>query len=325
MIEFSSMPLIISGVEIQERDWKVIRGLFEARVMTLAHISAVYFDGKSEMAKKRLQKLKAAGLVKERPRTLRKEKAIHFLSRMSFKLLRENGKLDGYPNISINDLEKRAQVSIRTIAHELEVMDVRVAIECAIRKTDRYSVEEISTWPRLYEFEACDPTGQLKEVEPDGFIQIYEKAVDGKWAHTYFLEVDRSKEGQRILVNKAHCYQQYRQSGDFARRIKGPDAAPEDAPFRVLFVLKNAERRNITAGKLFLNNPPINTQVWLTTMQEILADPLGPIWIRPVEYRQLTVGTAFDPYIEPPTYRTRPEREAMVEARIVKRSLLDDG
>jgi len=50
------------GVQLQPRDFELLRGLFESRVMTLAHVSALYFDGKREMAKKRVQKLKAAGL-----------------------------------------------------------------------------------------------------------------------------------------------------------------------------------------------------------------------------------------------------------------------
>ena len=65
------MPLgIPSGIELQPRDWSLLCGLFESRVMTLAHAGTLYFDGKYEMAKKRIQKLKTAGIIRERPRRI---------------------------------------------------------------------------------------------------------------------------------------------------------------------------------------------------------------------------------------------------------------
>jgi len=47
------MPL--HSIDLQERDFALLRGLFESRVMTAAHIASLYFDGKKEAAKKRLQ------------------------------------------------------------------------------------------------------------------------------------------------------------------------------------------------------------------------------------------------------------------------------
>ena len=55
-------------LRIQDRDVAFLQGLFESRVMTLAHASTLFFGGKPEAAKKRVQKLKAAGYVRERPR-----------------------------------------------------------------------------------------------------------------------------------------------------------------------------------------------------------------------------------------------------------------
>ena len=49
----------VSGrsVFIRPRDVRVLRGLFESRLMKLSHIAALYFDGSPEAAKKRIQKL----------------------------------------------------------------------------------------------------------------------------------------------------------------------------------------------------------------------------------------------------------------------------
>lgn len=58
----------IEALQLQDRDFAVLRGLFESRVMTTEHATALYFDGKVEAAKKRLQKLKTAGFITERPR-----------------------------------------------------------------------------------------------------------------------------------------------------------------------------------------------------------------------------------------------------------------
>ena len=53
-------PLGVVRVQLQARDIAVLRALYEARVMTLDHLSVVCFDGHGEAAKKRVQKLKGA-------------------------------------------------------------------------------------------------------------------------------------------------------------------------------------------------------------------------------------------------------------------------
>lgn len=99
----------------------------------------------------------------------------------------------------------------------------------------------------------------------------------------------------------------------------------EEFPFRVLMVMKSAERRNNTAKRLAHNNPRILELVWLTTLAEVTSDPLGLIWIRPADYRAVTTGTAFDGEKQSRSrvYRRQPEREAFVEGKIQKRKLLE--
>src|SRR5438477_12979868 len=100
----------LRGIELRPRDFELLRGLFESRVMTLAHIAALYFDGKREMAKKRVQKLKVAGIVRERPRQV-SEPSVLFLTRKAFELLADNGHLAAYPKIDPAGMERRADVS----------------------------------------------------------------------------------------------------------------------------------------------------------------------------------------------------------------------
>src|SRR5438067_1876123 len=99
--------------------------------MTSAHVAALYFDGKSEAAKKRLQKIKSAGLIGERKRRVN-EKSVLFLTRKGHALLEKEELLKQFPQLSPSAFEKRANVSELTVRHELEVMDVKAAFHSAI-------------------------------------------------------------------------------------------------------------------------------------------------------------------------------------------------
>ena len=289
------------AISLQPRDLALLRGLFECRVMTKDHATTLYFDGKGEAAKKRLQKIKAAGLITERPRHAF-EPSVLFLTRKGLMLLQENGVLTQYPSFDLPALDRRARVSDLTIRHELEVMDVKAAFHAAIKATPSFIVDEFSTWPLLNEFTAYHPGGNGAEVtvKPDGFIRIHETDADGeKYERAFFLEVDRSSEIQKTLVAKAGCYLDYYRRGGFAVRNGATRDNFKKFPFRVLMVFKNAERRNNTALRLLQNTPPILTMVYLSTFEEVTHDPTGAIWIRPLDYRAATEGTPFAPEKQP--------------------------
>ncbi len=316
-----------NSIQLQERDATLLRGLFESRVMTSDHAAALYFEGRDEATKKRLQKLKAAGFLSERPRRSF-EPSVLFLTRKGLVLLQEQGALAQFPAFNLPVLENRARVSDLTIRHELEVMDVKAAFHSAVRNVPALTVAEFSTWPLLNEFRAYHPAqnGLEVPVKPDGFIRLHETEADGsKFEHALFLEVDRSTETQDKLIIKAGCYFDYYKSGNFAVRSGGTRDDYKQFPFRVLIVFKTAERRNNTAERLLQHTPPILTQAWLTTFAEVTADPFGAIWVRPTDYRDMTKGTAFD--AERPgqtfTYRRNAAREAFIESKILKRRLLE--
>ena len=281
-------PKTASPLAYQERDFALLKGLFESRVMTLDHMATLYFDERKEAAKKRVQKLKAAGLIAERPRRVN-EPSVHFLTASGLKLLSEQGHLAGYPKFSASALEKRAQVSAITLRHELDIMDVKAALCSAIAKTANFKVAEFSTWPALYEFTARRPAASGTasfnvRVKPDGFIRIHEQEPDGGLSeHTFFLEVDRSTETLDTLALKAACYNDYYRRGGLSVRNGQPASAYKDFPFRVLMVCKTEERRDNAAARMLKSNPPILTQVWLTTTEELLADTLRTVWVRPCD------------------------------------------
>ncbi|MGD0206161.1 MAG: replication-relaxation family protein [Verrucomicrobiota bacterium] len=317
----------VGALEIKPRDLALLRGLFECRVMTNEHATALYFEGKSPAEIKRLQKLKAAGLVSERPRRAF-EPSILFLTRKGLVLLQKEGVLNDYPSFELPQLERRARVSDLTIRHELEVMDVKTAFHAAIKSEANFEIKVFNTWPLLNEFEAYRPGDNSEKVlvKPDGFISIQDKdAVTEGFAYEFFLELDRSQEIQEILVGKAGCYFEYYKSGDFAVRNGASSDDYKKFPFRVLMVLKTAKRRNNTAERLLQANLPVSKQFCLSTFEEVIRDPFGAIWVNPTDYHEATKGTLFDPDRQSLTndYRQQPEREVLVESKVKKIRLLE--
>jgi hypothetical protein len=311
-----------SDVEFQPRDLAILRGLFDARIATIHHLSSLYFGGRLEAARKRVKKLKNAGIINERPRKAT-EPSIHCLTRRAFQMLEKHGVLKEYPSVGWSHLEKRARVSELTLKHELEVMDCRAALTAAAERNG-YSIVEFSAWPKLIEFVARDSAGKEILVKPDGFIRVQGADAGGRFEDSFFLELDRSTEEQRRLVERAACYRDFYFRGGLASRFGRPRSEFKQFPFVVLFVFKNVERRNNTAERLLQSTTPIRNQVWLTTLKEMANDPLGPIWVKPGDYSRLTAGTAFEATVGRNQwgYRRQPEREEYVEKNIIKHRLL---
>lgn len=313
-------------LQIQERDVALLRDLFESRVMTTSHIAALHFGNRLEAAKKRLQKLKTAGLISERPRHAFAPSVL-FLTRKGLVSLKENGVLAQYPSLHLPALDRRARVSDLTIRHELEVMDVKTAFHAAVKSSANFTIAEFSTWPLLNEFKAYRSTAKGAEVlvKPDGFIRIHETEPNGdKFERVFFVEVDRSSEIQDVLIARAGCYFDYYKSGGFAVRNGAARSDFKEFPFRVLMVFKTAERRNNTAERLLQNNPPILTQVWLSTFTEVTTDPFGAVWFRPADYREAVKGTPFEveSHRKQQEYQRQTARELFVEKKIRKIKLL---
>ena len=320
------------SIVLTDRDFALFRGLFEARVMKLTHIAKLYFEGKEEAAKKRIQKLKASGFVRERKGRRAYESAILSLTRPAFEAVTERGMLAGYPSIAWKALEKRLDVSDLTLRHELAVLDVKAALGPAIEQQGNCSVTEFIVWPHLCEFTVVRRVERkVVKVKPDGLLRIGETVGDGDVdEHVFFFEIDRGSETHDILVNKAVDYRAYSKSGDLAKRL-GEDGA---VPFRVLMVFRtparkqtpSIERRNNAAERLLLSSEPFGNFIWMTTLEEILENPLGAIWVTPAAYRQASQGTQYDPerrrdYTGP--YVRRPDRERFIETHVVKKRLLE--
>lgn len=309
------------------RDHAILRSLFESRLMTRAHIAAIHFPGHPRMAKKRLQKLAQDGLIGERARRPDEPK-LHFLGKRGYELLDQSQGLDGFPRFGYSSFRKRIDVSPLTLAHELAVMDVKAGFFNAANKAPQLTIAQFSTWPLLFRCRVRTASGRMAWLSPDAFVRLREReAGGGVVEQLFYIEVDRSSEALTILQRKASGYLEHFQSGGMAIRFAAKREDYRQFAFRVLWIFRTAERRNNAAELFLTHRPPVLTQAWMTTMEELLADPLGTIWIRPIDYRDALKGTAFDLNVvsREPAYRRQTDREATVERNIQKRALLDDG
>jgi len=317
------------ATQFTDRDYRVLRGLFESRVMTLQHIAALYFAGNLDAAQKRIWKLKNARMLTERTRQRPYDPSILYLTRHGFENLVREERLIDYPTIGWPIMKKRISVSPLTLQHELDVMTVKAAMFSTFNDTTGYKIPEFSTWPRLFAFPSktilTDGYARRVWIKPDAFMRIRQIDPDGFDAteHLFYLELDRSTEPQPRLQAKAGAYAGYYRSGGMAKRFGAPAEAYEAFPFRVLIVCRTAERRNNIAAAMLTRRPPILTMVWLCTMDELCQSALSAIWIRPVDYREATSGTEFDPYraVNETVYKRQIAREEHVESVIKKSNL----
>lgn len=288
------------GFRITDRDEDILLGLLESRVMQRRHITAIYFNGQDDGAKKRLQTLRAGNLICEQnPGRAVSEKANYRLTATGFEILAERGfvaKLAGVAtrSISAQSMASRLDVSPLTIAHELAVLDIKAALISAFRSRPGFRVAEFWTWPALFEFSYLG-----RPFRPDAFIRLERVEGERKFSNVFFLEVDRGTEPQRILMGKLDAYWAYAGSPQFAKFLTG---SPEGRlGFRTLFVFADDHSKGTPSPRLlncahwFAQDRSGGARLaWLSNHADVLRDPTGPIWIRPEEYGQAVAGSAYD-------------------------------
>ncbi|HLL90661.1 MAG TPA: replication-relaxation family protein [Tepidisphaeraceae bacterium] len=307
--------------ELQERDIAVLRGLLESRILTTRHVAVLFFDSRLPAAKKRVTRLIAAGLVGSRPRRPY-EPAVLCLTLSGFRLLQREGHLAELPDFGVEAFKRRAGVSPLTVRHELAVLDCKAAVVAALRLRPELQLAEFGTWPKRYAFTTISDAGSTDTTRPDGFIRVHEQRGEDLTEYAFYLEVDRSSETVDTLAAKAAAYRSHYRSGGFARWCGGSPEQYAAYPFLVLLVVQSEERRNNLCERLLRLTPPIYTQVWFATFDDVTADPLGRIWVRPTDYLAATKGTAFDPSLDRPgPYRSRPEREQWVRENVIRHAL----
>ncbi len=274
-----------SGPDLQPRDFHFLRGLLESRLMTLHHAALLYFNGRKEAAKKRLQKLKRSALLIERRRRVY-QPSILLLSKRGFQVLREAGQLPDLPAVTWTEVRRRARVTDAMLRHHLTVLDFKAALTQALAKEDGFSLTEFSTWRLASPIVASIDRNSFDNIQPDAFIRIMDQSQNLE--QVFFLEIDRPRELLEHLIARIVRYRDYYRRGDFAQFSGGAPEQYEKFPFRVLIVFRNRQRRNNAAERLLLLSKPILRQAWLATLDEFLANPLGSLWVTPHAYRRFT-------------------------------------
>jgi hypothetical protein len=320
-------PRYRERVEIRERDRALFLGLFEARVMLREQIADLYFAGSYEAAAKRLQKLEQHGYIRERRVALRRGTYLPrwiSIADAGFLVLKSSGLIED--RFTWETARRRLDVAGSKLAHDLNVVDLWVAFEKAGRGREGVALKRFLTWPYLYQFEmfgAPENGGTL--LLPDAFAVIgyADDPALPPVESALFFEWDRSTQWRRILREKALAYDHFYRSGAFAERNGGKRSEAEEYPFRVIFAVKNEERRNNLLEELARPSRTIRfipDQFWCTTWPEILGDPLGAIYLHVDDYRQATTGTMYDParYV---TKQRVLDRDELVRERAIKRSL----
>lgn len=313
-------------VDLGERDLALFAGLFEARVMLREQIAELFFTGSYEAAAKRLQKLLAHGYVRERAMGDRRGAYLpRFLSlaEPAFVALREAGRVEA--RFTWEGVKRRLTGSVSSLAHDLDVVDLWVAFAKATRTGNPHALKCFSTWPYLYQLGTALGGGfRSSLLLPDAFavtLSTDDPALSPVESALFF-EWDRSTEWRSVLREKAAAYDRFYRSGAFAERSGGTRADAADYPFRVVFAVKNEERRNNLLEELVRPNgrPLIHDQFWCTTWEEILADPFGPIYLHVADYQAATQGTMYDPARFVTKQRVL-DRDELVRERAIKRRM----
>lgn len=266
------------GLHIQPRDLALLCGLFESRFLTLFHIAEMFFDGRREMAKKRVQRLKSSGLLDARFRGFGIPHLI-CLSPAGLRFLGDGGHLSPYPRLSASAQLRRTRIRPLTIDHELAVADVKAAFGRSLRAKSDISLLEFGTWPRLYEFTAISSAGRVT-VAPDGFLRIGHAQREES---RFFVEVDRSTESTSVLISRIAAYRHFYRSGGFAARFGVPRDDYARAPFRVLVICKSPERRDSLARVLLEGRPHIRAFALFATSEDVSLNALGATWRAPID------------------------------------------
>jgi len=256
------------------------------------------------------------------------EPSVLFLTRKGLMLLQEKGDLTKYPSFDLPVLDRRARVSDLTIRHELEIMDVKAAFHAALAKSEKFAIEQFSTWPLLNEFTAYRPGGSGIEiiVKPDSFIRIHETDAAGdKFERAFFLKwIVPAKSRKRLLPRLVV-------TSIFTGAAALPSATAQPATISknshsVCSWCSRTRSAGTTPPTVASKHPAILTMVYLSTLEEVTHDPTGAIWIRPLDYRAATEGTPFAPEKQPKTwgYQRQTAREHFVEQKVQKQRILAD-
>jgi hypothetical protein len=252
------MKGVIRGLEVQERDVRVLYDLACFRGVTVDHLAALHFEGRRPAAVRRIGILKRAGLVASMRHG---QQHVHHLTRAGYEVLAQYHE----PPASWEAIRRRHSGSPLMLQHEQLIVEAKVAFAQAASASSAV----------LQRFDPLVVQRQQKLV-PDAAITLQSNREQSH----FLLEVDRSTEPLATIQEKARRYRRWRETKFF------PSADGSALPYRVLFVCCTERRRDSLTASLLELHPPVLTLVWLATRDAVAANPLGPVWLTPQALRE---------------------------------------
>ncbi len=301
----TSTPAVkIENCELQARDLALLVEIYEDRFITIEHAAKLHFgNAKSaeDLAKRRLAQLAGeAGLLKAEPVQLKRFRLIYRLTKAAVNLLAEHGLI---PQFTAQDWEGKLRkrcadpIAASVLQHEIGLLDIKAALQSGLANRPHLKIIEFGIWPLPYQFVVLR-NGRPTIQKPDGFLHVAEFRPNeaSPRSHYFYLELDRGSQDLDKITAKVEAYRHHLRKGGFLRHLGLPEASIDDHPFRVLFILETKEphkrRHNILER---LAQVGVQTRVSVTSLSELLADPLGPIWLTPAAYRHWLAGDPSPP------------------------------
>lgn len=289
----SIQPVNMRGVQLSDRDFAILKAVFENRFISIKHAAALFWPDATagEAAAKRRLALLAdkAQLLKGQRVNVHGCKLIYRLTKEAVDLLSQHELI---PAIMRTDWDGKMRsrytdaIAPSHLTHELKLYDLKILLQPAIDNHPHLHQIEFGIWPLPYVFEVSYK-GRTSAQKPDGFLHVREHPSPSQapLSHYFYLEFDhRGSEKLDIIVQKTEKYQIYLKHG-FGHRIDKPEAPKADRTFRVLFVVDTAEshtRRDNICAKLA--SASIGTIAYVTTFTDLAAAPLGAVWLTPKDY-----------------------------------------
>jgi predicted transcriptional regulator len=273
-------------VSIQERDLNIIESLVQGfRFLTTEQINSLFF-GSPSACKLRLQKLWNKGFLKRvfAPVSFGSSKAIYSPTKEGISLLVESGR------VNVEEIKwkgKRNILSHQMILHEIGISEFKVSLILAITREEKLYIERergnplpdllrieklcrFEDGPSIWDYAFDRQSNKKIAIRPDTSFTLR--------GERFFVEVDRGTMSLKRVRWKMRGYKEYLLSGAFSERYGLND-------FKLLTTAPSQERRNnlleqaIGEGGL--------TRCLFGVFDEVVSDPLGDVWIRGKEYREM--------------------------------------
>ena len=263
---------VTAGMQLQERDLKLLTDLFLHRLMSRSQLEQLYFTSASR-CNVRLRQLFDHKLVERYYLPLAPYGAQCIYSLGEAGVLPVSRRLEW----EIDEVKRQAKrhKTPQFLEHTLAINETRLAFREALAASPTWNLERwIPEIQCRHDYDIRSASGDwAREVfKPDGFVRLQNRETRQK--SDYFFEIDRGHTSSSKFADKLDSYARYLESGLFEQMFGA-------ATFRTLV---------ITTGPLRLKNLRAlvegqgNRLFCFTTFEEAESrGVLAPIWRFPLE------------------------------------------